>query len=268
MKNIDIFYFSGTGNSLWIAKKIADELNGQLISANSQKESSVINTEAEIIGLIFPLYDFKPPVIIEEIIDKIYNIESKYIFAVCTYGISPAKSLLKIEEKIKNKDGKLAGGFAVEMPHSGIGSQNISLLDQNRILKQSAEKVDNIYNYIKIKNYGVIETGNIVTTFFKWKNLKMLPALFKLIFLITFKGINTLDYQIDQNCNSCGICEKICPVDNIKLKKDNPVWGEKCIGCFGCIQWCPQESISLGGNELFIKHYHHPEIKVSEMINN
>lgn len=266
MNDIEIHYFSGTGNSLKVAKELAKKLNSQLISAKSLLKKEQINSESEIIGFVFPLYDFKAPDIIEDIIKKFKNIDSKYIFAVCTYGISAGQSLLKIEEEIIKKGGNLSGGFAIEMPHSGIGSTKLSTQDQNRILDNCNKEIDKIYKYIKNKEKGTIETSTVLTSFLKYKNFKMLPALFKLIFIITFKGIKSIDYQTNEKCNSCGICEDVCPVDNIFLNGGEPVWGDNCLGCFACIQWCPKEAISLGGNDLYIKHYHHPEIKVSEMI--
>lgn len=85
-----------------------------------------IGTEANIIGFVFPVYDFKPPQFMEKFIQKIKNIESKYIFAICTYGIAPAKSLKHLEKTIKSCGGYLSAGFAVEMPHCGIGSGTVT----------------------------------------------------------------------------------------------------------------------------------------------
>ena len=72
-------------------------------------------------------------------------------------------------------------------------------------------------------------------------------------------------FWIDEECNSCGICEKVCPAANILMKEGKPVWQKQCQQCLACIQWCPKESIQYGKKTSEYKRYHHPEIKLKEM---
>lgn len=59
--NIEIYYFSGTGNSLAVARDLAAKLNARLIPITTVMDRESIETDAERIGIVFPLYDFKPP---------------------------------------------------------------------------------------------------------------------------------------------------------------------------------------------------------------
>lgn len=81
--------------------------------------------------------------------------------------------------------------------------------------------------------------------------------------------VNTQDdkYYSDENCNGCGICAQICPVDNIKLINDKPEWQHKCIQCLGCLHYCPQEAVQYGEYTIGRERYNHPYIKVKELIN-
>jgi epoxyqueuosine reductase QueG len=47
---------------------------------------------------------------------------------------------------------------------------------------------------------------------------------------------------------------------------DKPTWPDDCASCFACLHWCPKEAISLGGHDLNIKAYHHPDVKISDMM--
>ena len=80
---------------------------------------------------------------------------------------------------------------------------------------------------------------------------------------------NSMDenYYADENCNGCGICEKLCPVDNIKLVNEKPEWQHKCEVCLGCINYCPQKAIQYGENTLKRERFNHPYIKVKELMN-
>jgi flavodoxin len=85
----DIYYFSGTGNSLAVARDIAEKTKGKLIFIPAVMNEQSIKTEADSIGIVFPAYMahlYGIPLIVERFIKKLEDIDSKYIFAVCTCG--------------------------------------------------------------------------------------------------------------------------------------------------------------------------------------
>lgn len=122
--NSEIYYFTGTGNSLAVARDIALKTDGKLIPIPSVIDKDIIKTETDAIGIVFPTY-YEPfggvPLIVRRFANKLYNINSKYIFAICTYG-SGSFTALKCLEKIINIQGdKLAAGFTVNMPNNMAG---------------------------------------------------------------------------------------------------------------------------------------------------
>ena len=80
---------------------------------------------------------------------------------------------------------------------------------------------------------------------------------------------NNLDksFHVDDNCNSCGVCEIVCPVKNIVLTDGIPQWQHKCQHCLDCINFCPEKSIQFGDKTQKTGRYHHPEIILKEIIN-
>ena len=83
------------------------------------------------------------------------------------------------------------------------------------------------------------------------------------------KTVNRSDekYYSDEKCNGCGICQQICPVDNIKLINEKPDWQHNCQFCLGCLHYCPQKAIQYGKQTLKRERYNHPYIKLKELIN-
>ncbi|MFH1214644.1 MAG: EFR1 family ferrodoxin, partial [Candidatus Neomarinimicrobiota bacterium] len=73
-------------------------------------------------------------------------------------------------------------------------------------------------------------------------------------------------YFADEKCNGCGICRKVCPVDNIQIVDERPIWNSHCQQCYACLQWCPQEAIQFGKKTATIKRYRNPNIKINEII--
>jgi hypothetical protein len=98
MGKTEIYYFSGTGNSLVIARSLAQKFDGKLTPVIPLLRKDTIETSAEVIGLIFPIYHFRVPLIIESFSTKISNLKSKYVFAVATYGFMPMNALIELEK--------------------------------------------------------------------------------------------------------------------------------------------------------------------------
>jgi len=69
---------------------------------------------------------------------------------------------------------------------------------------------------------------------------------------------------VDEKCNGCGICAKICPVDNIKIVNHKPEFQHRCEMCFACDEWCPTKSIRHWSRKEGVK-YHHPEVNITDM---
>ncbi|MFC2099562.1 EFR1 family ferrodoxin [Candidatus Bipolaricaulota bacterium] len=68
-------------------------------------------------------------------------------------------------------------------------------------------------------------------------------------------------FTVSDACVSCGTCVRVCPVDNIELSADRPVWKHHCEQCFACIHFCPECAIQLrGGKTQGRRRYHHPKI--------
>ena len=73
-------------------------------------------------------------------------------------------------------------------------------------------------------------------------------------------------FYADENCINCQTCEKICPVNNIKMKKKKPVWQHNCEQCFACLQWCPKQAIQFGEHTIGNKRYRHPDVKAADLM--
>lgn len=266
MRKTEIYYFSGTGNSLAVARDIAQGLDARLIPAASVVDQESIKTEADAIGLVFPIYDFKPPQMIEALVRKLDEIDSKYLFAVCTYGIAAAGSLKHLGEVIASCGGHLAGGFATGMPHSGVGSAAVTEAEQERLFARWRARVDEICGYIRAEEGGRIESSNLLLSALQPSVLRKMPSALKFLTRMLLKGVNSLDFTAGEACNGCGICERICPAGNIEMVDDRPVWSDHCEGCFACLNWCPKEAITLGGRNIGMRPYHHPNVTLSDMI--
>jgi ferredoxin len=153
------------------------------------------------------------------------------------------------------------------MPHNGIGSGATTEVMRKQNYSRWKTRCETICNYIDNRNTGVIETDAVLLKVIQPSFRNGLPSLFKFIFILITKGIKTLGFAANMDCNGCGICKQVCVADNIELVDGRPIWHDHCEGCFACYHWCPKKAVSLGGHDLNVRHYHHPEVHISDIMN-
>ena len=270
----EIYYFSGTGNSLVVARDIAKKINGKLIAISSVIKEESVEPEADVIGIIFPVYyatnDCGIPLIIARFVKKLKSLRSKYIFAVCTHGGMPGTTIENLRNAIEARGGKLAAGFAVRMSNKKISERK-----QQKILANRKKKVEVICQYVNTREKGKYETRGLLRKIL----LAPLRALEKPIFNHRYRRLSNTSrksfsellpladksFQTNEKCTECGICARICPVNNIEIVEGRPIWLHHCETCYGCYGWCPNNAIT-GDIVAYNEWYHNPEVSLSDML--
>lgn len=255
-----IYFFTGTGNSLKIARALAEKLkDSELIPIAKVYQMENINSTTEKVGFIFPLYYSGLPKIVHDFIQKLDLSNSNYIFTVITSAGDINEQPLQQLNKILQAQAKtLNAGFFVTMPNNYIIGYDVhSKEHQNEYFEKATKKVELISETIKIKasnlNQDVFEKDV--------SRSERINNTFREEVLQSDKS-----FYPDDNCTSCGICEEVCPVNNIILVEGTPKWQHKCQQCLACINYCPEKSIQFGSETLKTQRYHHPEITLQEII--
>lgn len=251
------YYFSGTGNTLYVAKKIAEKLGCEIDGIHNYINESSVETEAHKIIVAFPVYAWGPPVAVMNFIDKIKDVENKEIYCVMTYGGSPGGAAHIFRKRLQKAGGKLTAALGLRMPDNCITLFDVPKEEKRKeILDESHEKIAEIADYIAEGKSGDIKSSGFVV------NLISGPAYKS--FLMGLKRMDKNFYSTE-NCTKCGLCKEICPVGNIDLVDGKPVWNGRCEQCMACIQWCPFQAIQYKKKTIKRGRYHHPDIKINEM---
>ncbi|MFH0947428.1 MAG: EFR1 family ferrodoxin [Elusimicrobiota bacterium] len=252
-----LFYFSGTGNSLKIARDLANELgNTEIVSINKVINDKNIDLSADNIGIVFPVYIWGLPLIVERFAKNLNVRKDKYLFAIANYGGFQGGSILQLKKIFDEKDIVFSAGFGIKMPGNYAPLYGaISVEKQMNIFEKEKIKIKYIADCIKNKN-KIIEKDFFLM---KW-------IFHDLLYKISASHIpeEVKNFWADDKCNGCGICEKVCPVKNIKITVGKPKWDNNCEQCLACLQWCPVESIQFGKKTATRKRYRCPEINVSD----
>ncbi len=259
-----IFYFSGTGNSLQVAKDISDYHNEKLISISKEMNSAMEEIEytlkdEEVIGFIFPIYAWAPPKMVLQFVEKLKlnNYKNNYIFSVATCGDNIGNTMKVLENSLKRKGMKLSSGFSLKMPNNYIIMGNIdSKKVQEEKLTSAEASLKNINEVVKERRVGVFQIKKGV-----------LPGLLTTVInpLFNKNAMDTKKFNVNDKCIACGLCEKVCNSNTIKVK-EKPEWGEACTQCLACIHYCPTKAIQYGKGTESKGRYVNPKVNINEFL--
>jgi ferredoxin len=253
MENI-IFYFSGTGNCLKVAKNIVQGLGSGDIVSMAKSDKYALKKQYDTIGFVYPTYFQGIPKKVYEFIKGINfeNSKNAYYYAISTYGafvgngISQLNELLSVQHNIKLNYGK-----TLQMFSNYIVMYNMSE-KVNEITRKSDEEFVPILNSIKRKETNDIKKSNKLLNWYYNQRIKHISTMDK-------------NYNVNDNCIGCGICQKVCPVKNIEIINKKPQFRHKCEQCVACIQYCPQKAINYKNLTQKRRRYTNPEINYKEL---
>lgn len=253
-----IFYFSGTGNCLKVAKDLASAIGDtEVVSIpNAIRNPDLRWNEAENIGFVFPIYFEGPPLLVNQFAKQLSVTGKKYIFAIATCGETYGDAMTVFHKHLP-ENLTLNYSEIIKMPGNYLYLYGAwSEKHQRKIFERQREKVLSIATSVKNQEQKPIARDNFVINLF---TMFLYPRF--------EKEAKTWDrgFSVDATCNNCKLCSRVCPVDNITFEANKPQWNGHCEQCFACIQWCPKEAIQCGEGTRKRRRYRHPEVKVGEL---
>jgi ferredoxin len=254
----ELFYYTGTGNSLWTARMLAKELGDAEVIPISRHPENPVAIKAETVGIIFPVHIWGPPRRVLTFVDALEPDPSRYHFAVALNAGQVAAALLHLKKRMDASGLPLSSGFELPMPSNyipwgGPGPE----AKRTRLTAAAREKIGRIAAAVSAREKRPVEKGPL------WQNI-----IFTGLNRLAFPRVPAMDkgFWVDEKCNACGVCKAVCPCGNIDLPAGRPVWLHHCEQCLACIQWCTQEAIQFGKRTPRYERYRHPEVTLQEMI--
>ena len=244
-----IFYFSGTGNSGYVARRIADGLGDTLLCMNDRIKAgdiSPVETGQQLV-IVTPTYAWRLPRIVENWLLKTELTGAKQAWFVMTCGseIGNADQYNHKLCQVKHLAGM--GTAQIVMPENYIAMFNAPQAEEaRRIVAKAEPDIDGVIAAIRKSRafppprrnlYGRVMSGPVNPIFYS--------------FFVKAKS-----FTVSSACIGCSRCAQRCPTNNITLQNGKPVWGQDCTHCMACICYCPAEAIEYGKKSLGKPRYH------------
>ncbi len=237
-------------------QKALPDVELRSIAAALQEDIPSVN--AECVGFVFPLHYFSLPMQVEEFLHKLTIHESPYIFAIATCGVPYwGRPFVDMENILADKNKRVQAKYFVRLVSNYIPYRDIAADWRISIRAWLAErKLAKIAKTIAGRKTH--DTWQLLKTFCKGHHDK---------WVANQQAIDTPFQCAAEKCTACGLCEKICPRDNIKRPEGQPVWQHKCVECLGCLHICPARAIDYGEITKGRQRYRHKTVKTADLVN-
>ncbi len=254
-----VFYFSGTGNSLWVARTLAHKLGDEVASLVDYWDEDFWRCDDEVVGFVMPTYMNDVPWLVKRVLENLELTHPRFCYAVMTssHGKS-GQAFTSMDMVLQQAGGRLHAGYDVQMP----GNCLVSTKEENEErLAAAPVAVAVVADAVKRETCT-------------WRSRAALPPE-DFVESSYFYGTHSLrrltymkGFEITDACTGCGLCGRLCPTCNIDMVDGRAVHGDVCAACYACLHWCPEQATRLKVSFLKDKRfqYHHPDVTAEDLL--
>ncbi len=253
-----IFYFSGSGNSEYVARRIAAKDGETIVSIGECMRNGQFsfNVSAdEKVGFVIPVYYWGLPTSVSDFIRNLTLVgyDKQYTWTVVTCGGDIAALPKRMCKALEERDMHLDYLRAVFMVDTYITLLDL-LTPENEIKRVEANSepmIDSVINELSVNKRGI--SGDYVKKF---------PYLMTAVGQTIYKLFNrTKPFRVNDACIGCGLCAKMCPCSMIEMTGERPIWKTgHCSQCHSCLNRCPVRAIDWGRKTQNRGRYVNPNI--------
>lgn len=247
-----ILFFSGTGNSEYVAKRIAKGVNDETINLfNKIKNNDYTELYSDSPWIVVvPTYAWRIPRIVQHYLEQTKLSGNNKIYFVMTCGGSVGNATKYLQELCNKKNMDYCGCAEVVMPENYIAMFS----------SPTKEKAFDIINFAEPVVDKIINTLQKEEKFIKTKislNDRINSGIVNKIFYPMF--VHAKKFYATDACVSCNKCAQVCPLNNVQMKDGKPSWGKNCTHCMACICKCPTNAIEYGEHSKGLVRYTCPK---------
>lgn len=246
-----ILYFSATGNSKYVAARLAQAVGQEIISIVDCIKDNSYRFEDDMIGIVSPTYYWGLPGIVKDFLEKA-SFKTDYLYFVATYGTTPGAVGYMADKAIQGCS--INACYSVRMADTWTPIFDLSTPEKiAKYMKKTETEIDKVIQNVnrRCTNKYISQRVLAFAT-----ELFAQPLYYK-------QACLTSHFHVENSCTGCGLCAKKCPIQAIEIQGGRPVWvKEKCVTCLGCLHRCPQFAIQYGRHTKNHGQYTNPNVKL------
>lgn len=246
-----ILYYTGTGNSLALARILEEAIGEEAKPIAKYYENENFTIEDDTLYLVMPVYFWGIPHLVEQFLERA-RIESSYIALILTMGSSTGYAMRDVNRFLERQNKKLSATVAVKMPDNYILAFNPPTEEKANVIRSEGEAYFRMLSLrLAKKEHFTIDTPGFGR------------FLYPIVRYFYDNGRSTEKFHVKKNCIGCGNCSHVCGVHAIEMRDEKPYWVKKtCEHCLACIHQCPVEAIEYGRITKRRRRYVHPNFRM------
>lgn len=251
-----VLYFSATGNTEFIARELAKRLGDSCVNLLERvrtNDHTPLHSNKPFV-ICAPVYVCEMPRFLTKYLKEQTFEGSRDVYFIFTSGGYCGISGTLAKKMFKAKKMIYRGHAEFKMPRNYVANDSYPMLEKPEI----EERIKNCYKQL-------VQVGDDILA---GRALKARHVfLFETLITVPFNPIwckyklKAKQFYAKPTCLGCGKCEKVCPLNNIRLEDKKPVWGDKCTHCMACIGNCPTSAIEYGTITKDKEPYHFKKYK-------
>ncbi len=235
-KKYQLFYFSGTGNTLLLVEKAVEMLknNNAEVIVERIEDNPVVDPNTSII-FAFPIACFSTYPIVWKFIENLPQ--------------SKIATKVNVMYDMAGRSFNFASLLHKTFRKKGYAPQSLGIIIMpSNITKE--ESTEDKHKTLFDKAFGDVETfvNNVKTGHKNWKQKGLVTGLYNRMVqnMNWFKTMKSWQPTLDESkCTKCGICAELCPTKSIEMN-EYPIHKDTCQICLRCIGVCPMKALNLG----------------------
>ena len=244
-----VLYFTGTGNSRYIATRISEALGDELLSMNDRIKAgdTLPVASGERLVIVTPTYAWRIPRIVRDWLAETDFPCGAQAWFVMTCGSEIGHAAAYNRALCQEKQFIYMGTAQIIMPENYLAMFDAPHAEEARQIVARAEPdIDRVISVITAKQAFTPPRSNLYDRFMSGPVNPIFYSFF----------LKAAAFTAGDACTGCGQCAGLCPRNNITIQNGKPVWGGDCTHCMACICHCPTEAIEYGKKSLGKPRYH------------
>ncbi|TVQ41556.1 MAG: 4Fe-4S dicluster domain-containing protein [Spirochaetaceae bacterium] len=262
-----LYYFTGTGNSLAVARRLAREFPGTELRPLLGAEPGERPTG--VLGIAFPVHMVGVPIPLRRYLESADFSTLDYLFAIGTHSGTPGHVGAYINRILARRSSRLLDdyfpfkmilntpkGVAPRLLMTMNWAEKISPTEVAAMVARTAPAICEIARTVAARSTRFEAPGEP-------ERVTRPSMLTRLLWKASERSTPSLSFLLDrESCTGCGVCREVCPSGRVVMYEGAPRWGDshQCYFCYACFNFCPEQAIGVKHYAFKTGRYHHPEI--------
>ena len=236
-----VLYFSATGNTKYMAEKIAEGLDDEcldLLDRIRNEDYSLIRSKKPFV-ICSPIYVCEMPRFFMDFLKNVKLGGNRNMYFVFTSGGYSGAAAMLAKRIARGKKGVYMGCADVRMASNYVASKRYGIKEDEDNLPYIRKAVGRIPEICRqVKNGERLKSRHVF--------------LFEILVVLPVNPLwnrymqPTSPFYTTDACIGCGKCVRLCPLHRIRMEEGRPLWSGSCAHCMACITNCPTEAIEYG----------------------